>query len=108
MKLICVNRYRSSLGSYESGQDVDVTEEVAGLLLRDSPGSFALPVPPRENPEPEPEVTEPKAVEEEPEPEPEAEPGPAEEPLTEAAMSTETETGLVAPDRRARGGRRRR
>jgi len=90
MRLICVSRYRSSVGSYESGQDVDVTEEVAGLLLRDSPGSFALPEPARENPEPEPE----------------AEMVP--EPLTEAAMSTETETGLVAPDRRARGGRRRR
>jgi hypothetical protein len=79
MRLICVSRYRSGYGSYEPGQDVDVTEEVAGLLLRDSPGSFKIPTPDK----------------------------PVEEPLTEAAMSTETQTGLTAPDRRARGGRKR-
>ena len=82
MRLICTGRYRSSLGSYEPGQDVDVTEDVAGLLLRDSPDSFKIPAPDK--------------------------PKPVEEPLTEQAMSTETETGLTAPDRRARGGRQRR
>ena len=81
MRLICTGRYRSSLGSYESGQDVDVTDEVAGLLLSDSPGSFKIPTPDKAKP--------------------------VEEPLTEAAMSTETATGIVAPDRKARGGRKR-
>ncbi len=82
MRLICTGRYRSGLGDYEEGQDVDVTDEVAGLLLSDSPGSFKIPTPDK--------------------------PEPVEEPLTEAAMSTETQTGLTAPDRRARGGRKRR
>ncbi len=81
MRLVCVSRYRSAYGEYEAGQDVDVTDDVAGLLLRDSPGSFKIPAPDK-----------PKAVE---------------PPLAETAMSTETATGLTAPDRRARGGRRR-
>ena len=81
MRLVCTGRYRSALGDYSEGQDVDVTDDVAGLLLRDSPGSFKIPTP--DNPEP------------------------VGEPLTEAAMSTETQTGLTAPDRRARGGRKR-
>ena len=85
MRLICTGRYRSGLGDYEEGQDVDVTDDVAGLLLRDSPGSFKIPTPDK-----------PESVE------------PVEEPLTEAAMSTETQTGLTAPDRRARGGKKRR
>ncbi len=82
MRLVCLSRYRSALGDYSEGQDVDVTDDVAGLLLRDSPGSFKIPTPDK--------------------------PEPVAEPLTEAAMSTETQTGLTAPDRRARGGRKRR
>ena len=84
MRLVCVSRYKSSLGSFVEGQDVDVNDELGGLLLRDSPGSF---VPAVINPEPDPERVE---------PEPDL-----------SAMSTETETGITAPDRRARGGRRR-
>jgi len=81
-------RYRSSLGSYEAGQELHLADEEAAALLRDSPGSFVVrgetiaeePGPPDSEPEPEPDLT---------------------------AMSTETETGIVAPDRRARGGRKR-
>ena len=100
MRLVCVSRYRSSLGSFTEGQDVDVNEDVAEFLLRDSPGSF------RREGEPAPErvdVVDESALVEEPIPEEEPEP---ERDLS--AMSTETETGIVAPDRRARGGRRRR
>ncbi len=84
MRLVCTGRYRSALGDYSEGQDVDVTDDVAGLLLRDSPGSFKIPTP--EKPDNSDSVY---------------------SPLTEAAMSTETQTGLTAPDRRARGGRKR-
>lgn len=87
MRIICISRFRCSnpdggMFDFEPGQDVDVSEEMAGLLLRRSPGSFKVPTP--EKPEPEPE------------PEPDL-----------SAMSTETATGLVAPDRRARGGKKR-
>lgn len=40
MALFCVSRYSSTLGSWKPGQEVDVPEDVAELLLRDSPGSF--------------------------------------------------------------------
>ena len=93
MRLVCVSRYKSSLGSFVEGQDVDVNDERAGQLLRDSPGSF---VPAVINPEPDPERVEPEPDPERVEPEPDL-----------SAMSTETETGITAPDRRARGGRRR-
>ena len=93
MRLICTGRYKSSLGSYVEGQDVDVNDEVAELLLRDSPGSFRR----ESDPVPEPVAVEEPTPEEAPEPEPDL-----------SAMSTETETGIVAPDRRARGGRGRR
>ena len=85
MRLVCTGRYRSALGDYNEGQDVDVTDDVAGLLLRDSPGSFKIPTPEK------PELA------------------PALEAASEAidGMSTETETGLTAPDRRAGGGRKR-
>lgn len=71
-------RYRSALGSYEPGQELHLDDEVAALLLRDSPGSFEVAGEPELDPEPGPDLS---------------------------AMSTVTETGLVAPDRRARGGR---
>ena len=86
MRLICTGRYSSGLGAYVEGQDVDVTDDVAGLLLSDSPGSFKIPTPEK------------KLKLAVPEPKPD----------TSGAMSTETATGITAPDRRARGGRRRR
>lgn len=74
-----ISRYRSGLGSYEPGQDLHLDDETAARLIRDSPGSF-------------------KVAGSQPDPEPA---------LDVTAMSTETETGLVAPDRRARGGHKR-
>ena len=78
MRLICISRYRSSFGSFTAGQEVDVTDDIGELLMRDSPGSFELNVPVAPNPEPVPEV----------------------------AISI-TASGLETPDRRARGGQRR-
>ena len=69
MRLYCVGRYRSGFGEFNPGQDVDVSDEVGELLLRDSPGSFTRTNPEASDPNPEP-----------------------------------TATGLMAPDRRARGG----
>lgn len=85
MKLKCVSRYTSSKGSFTPGEIVDVRDEEGAYLLSDSPGSFE-------------EVIEREDSLEE-----------ATEQVNEkiAAMSTETETGIVAPDRRARGGRKR-
>ena len=40
MKLKCLGDYRSSFGSYVKGQDVEVDDDTAALLQRDSPGSF--------------------------------------------------------------------
>lgn len=77
--LRATGRYRSSLGNFEEGQELHLDDEAASLLLRDSPGSFEV-------------VGETS----------ESEPGP-----DLSAMSTQTETGLVVPDRRARGGRQR-
>lgn len=45
MRLFCISRYSSSIGSWEPGQEIDVKDEVAELLLRDSPGSFDLDPP---------------------------------------------------------------
>jgi len=45
MRLFCISRYSSSLGSWEPGQEIDVKDDVAELLLRDSPGSFDLDPP---------------------------------------------------------------
>lgn len=41
MALYCVSRYRSVLGEWKPGQEVDADEETQELLLRDSPGSFS-------------------------------------------------------------------
>ena len=79
MILICVSRYRSSLGSYEPGQEIHLTDEEGALLRRTSPGSFREIGLEPELPE-EPDLS---------------------------AVSAETETGLVVPDRRQRGGRKR-
>ena len=75
MKLYVTGRYRSSHGSYEPGQVLDVTEADAEFLLRDSPSSFAKAAP---------------VVSDE---------------APDDAFSEELETGLDVPDRRARGGR---
>lgn len=40
MRLQVTGRYRSGYGSYEAGQVIDMTEEQAAILLRDSPGTF--------------------------------------------------------------------
>ena len=79
MRLRCIGPYRSSAGSWEPGQDVDVSEEVAAFLLRDSPGSFEVPTAGGESvPPPAPSL---------------------------AAISETNASGLTVPDRRARGGR---
>ena len=81
MRLKCVARYRSSLGTFEAGQIIDGNDDMLGVLLRDSPGSFKVDG-----------ITAPA-------PEPEA--------PDLSAISEETATGLTVPDRRMRGGRRR-
>ena len=87
MRLRCIGRYRSGAGDYSAGQVVDVADDVAEFLLRDSPGSFArddgLPA-----------IAEGSEVAGDSASEPDL-----------SAMSTETATGLVTPDRRQRGGR---
>jgi len=80
MKLRCVSRYTSSLGSYEPGQVFGVSDALGQDILNDGKENFELYVEPIED-TPAPDLS---------------------------AMSTKTETGLVAPDRRGRGGRKRR
>ena len=90
-----VSRYSSGLGSFEPGQVLELTDEQAALLLRDSPGSFVAagtavrPAPPAATSTPEPDEDEDDTFD------------------PTGAMSTETATGLTAPDRRGRGGSRR-
>jgi len=84
MKLKCVSRYRSDLGSFKPGEIFDIPDHIAGELMRSSPESFEVV-------QPEPPVAK--------------EPVEARPDLS--AMSTTTETGIAAPDRRMRGGRRR-
>lgn len=83
MRLYCVSRYRSSLGTFTAGEEVDVTDDVAELLMRDSPGSFSLD---RKPPSPTPKAA---PAEEATEPEPTIE--------TEHAAGTTTH---VRPQRR--------
>jgi hypothetical protein len=85
MRLICKSAYRSGHGTWAPGDDVDVSDAEAEFLLRDSPGSFKRPGAPPES------VAEEVVI----------------VPAETTAMSTETQTGLVAPDRRARGGKKR-
>lgn len=99
MKLLVRSRYRSGRGSFEPGQELELTEDEGAFLLRDSPGSFALAgsaaaVTPRSAAEPA--STDEDEAEEDDD---------AFNPL--GAMSTETASGLTVPDRRARGGQRR-
>ena len=76
MRLICIARYNSSLGSFGVGQVVDGKQELLKELLRDSPGSFRIDGSVLVAPD-------------------------------LSAISEELPTGIVAPDRRMRGGRRR-
>jgi hypothetical protein len=80
MKLKCVSSFSNHEHSFEAGQEVNVSDEEAALLLRCSRESFNIPTPEKPEPAPVPDTS---------------------------AMSTETQTGLTAPDRRARGGRKR-
>lgn len=87
MRLICISRFRGEadngeLFDFMPGQDINVTEDVAAHLLHRSASSFKIPEPDKPKPAPK-------------------------EPDTTGAMSTETATGIVAPDRRARGGKKR-
>ena len=87
MKLRCVSRYRSDLGSFKPGEVFDVPDDIAGHIMRSSPESFEIVQPelPKSPVAKEPVETRPDL----------------------SAMSEATETGIVAPDRRMRGGRRR-
>lgn len=98
-----LGRYRSGLGSFEPGQVLtDLTDEAAELLLRDSPGSFA-PAGAGTSPR----VSAPASAQP-PQVAPDDDADDDEDDFDPTgAMSSETATGLVAPDRRARGGRRR-
>ena len=82
MKLRAKSDYRSSWGEWAKGRTDTVSDEVGAFLLRDSPGTFEVL-----------DGQEEQGREE------------VEERL--GAMSAETQTGLVVPDRRARGGKRR-
>jgi len=42
VKLLVTNDYRSSLGEYRQGQVLELDDDRAALLLRDSPGSFLV------------------------------------------------------------------
>ncbi len=90
MRLICISPYRTQTLNYKVGVVIDVKDEEGEFLLRDSPGSFQRPqdkvrqdAP--DEPDTEAEITEAKT----------------------AAISAETETGIKAPDRRSRRGRKR-
>lgn len=90
MILKCVGRYRTQNAEYAPGDDLHVSDEMGEFLLRDAPTSFV-----RVDEVPASAATgdaATAAVAADPD-------------LT--AMSTETQTGLVVPDRRARGGRKR-
>ncbi len=78
MRLICKSPYRTQTVAYKVGEVIDVKDEEGALLLRDSPGSFETP-----------QAQVAKAA-------PDV-----------ADTSTETATGIEAPDRRGRGGKKR-
>ena len=97
MRIRCVGRYRTQAVDYAEGAEIDLSDEQATALLVDSPGSFV-----RVDEGPASDVGE-VAVGESAA----TEPAPQEDEPDLSAMSTETQTGLVVPDRRARGGRKR-
>ena len=85
MRLTCISSFRAGPVSYEVGQAIDVSDEEGAYLLRCSPSSFRTGGTDRTA-----EVR--KQAPDEPD---------------TSAMSTETQTGITAPDRRARGGAKR-
>ena len=90
MRLVCVSPFRAEgpdgvLHEYKPGQDVNVPDSQAAYLLRISPASFENPA----------DIAAAKT-----------QPIPADV-VADDAMNTETATGVVATDRRARGGRKR-
>ena len=94
MRLTCISAYRTQSVAYVKGQAVDVNNEEGERLLRDSPGSFRKGDPDhtadvRKNAPDEPDA------------------GADDTEAKTAAISAETETGITAPDRRSRGGRKR-
>ena len=42
IKLLCTGNYHSAVGSFKAGQQVELADNVAEFLLRDSPGSFEV------------------------------------------------------------------
>lgn len=81
MQLRVEGRYRTQAVAYEAGQVIDVSAAEAAHLMADSPGTFSA-------------VGMPASIVED-------------VPAEADAMSTETATGIVAPDRRMRGGKKR-
>lgn len=79
----CLAPYRTQFVEWTAGKEEMVSDEEAEFLLRDSPGSFEL-------------VSARKGSD-----------SPSSPDVDLSAMSSKTETGLVVPDRRARGGQRR-
>ncbi len=82
MKLTCVSPYRTQSVAYVVGELIDVSDEEGELLLRESFAAF------------EKQGARAEKVKAE-----------APDEADTSAMSTETATGLVVPDRRARGGK---
>ena len=79
----CVSSYRAGDAVWDAGKQEEVSDDAAAFLLRDSPGSFVIVGQATESPV-SPDVE-----------------------TFKGAHSAETETALIAPDRRARGGARR-
>lgn len=94
MRLVCKSPYRTQTVTYRVGEVIDVKDEEGAFLLRDSPGSF------REGDQDHTADVRKNAPDE-----PDA--GADDTEAKTAAISAETETGIKAPDRRARGGRKR-
>lgn len=99
------SRYRTQAIDYPEGMIVECTDAEAQALLNDSPGSFeSVAEVPASNvgeaaaADDLPVVAAEPVIEEKPEVEPEPEPD-------LSAMSEETATGLVVPDRKMRGGK---
>lgn len=87
MQMQCVSDFANELGAWRAGEVVNVSPETAAYLARCSPDSWriGLEAPAR-----------PAAGDDDPEKQERID-----------AMSTETASGLVAPDRMTRGGRQR-
>ena len=91
MRLYCISRYRSAAGAWSAGQELDVTDEAAEFLLRDSPGSFSF-----DRPTP---AAKPKRVSA-----PSGQPDDGEEDETAGAVETEHAAGTTTNVRPQRKG----